>query len=63
MGNSRLSHAAAQALLISLSRVQVATVVRWVFLAAIPVVPTMVELVNWPMWVDPPILPSFHVIY
>jgi hypothetical protein len=23
----------------------------------------MVELVNWPMWVDPPILPSFHVIY
>jgi hypothetical protein len=63
MNNSRLSTAAGRALLISLSNVRARTLVRWLLLAAIPIVPTMVELADWPTWVDPPVLPTFHIIY
>lgn len=60
---SRLVHAAATALLAGAGQIRVATLIRWVALAAIPIVPTMVELADWPRWVDPPLVPSFHVIY
>jgi hypothetical protein len=63
MSNSRLSTAAGRALLISLSDVRARTIVRWLLLAAIPIIPAMVELAGWPTWVDPPGLPSFHIIY
>lgn len=66
MGNSRLSAAAARALLSSVANVQVRfrTIGRWAVLAAIPITPTMVELADWPLWIDPPgPVPSFHMIY
>lgn len=43
--------------------VQIGTFLRWASYVAIPVIPTMVELVGWPRWVDPPFWPSFHIIY
>lgn len=60
---SRLIQAAATWMLAGAGQIRVATVLRWIALAAIPIVPTMVELAGWPRWVHPPVLPSFHVIY
>lgn len=58
-----LSRAAARAQLVSVGEVRLRTVGRWVILAAIPITPTMVELAHWPVWIETPLAPSFHIIY
>lgn len=52
-------------LLVSLANTQVRlrTAGRWLSLAAIPIIPTLVELGGLPKWIDPPYWPSFNVIY
>jgi hypothetical protein len=63
MSTAPLSRAAARAQLVAVGEVRLRTVGRWVILAAIPIIPTMVELAHWPVWIEPPLAPSFHIIY
>jgi hypothetical protein len=43
--------------------IRLRTLFRWLTYAAVPIVPTLVELANWPRWVALPFGYHVHVIY